>query len=82
MSRQGTPRPEPLLSLQWKGTDVCADLICACGYHGHYHGMFMYYVRCAGCGAVFECSPEIKLTRVEDDPNRSAVLDAEPDEGI
>ena len=30
--------------IQWKGTDVCIDLHCECGSHGHVDGDFVYYV--------------------------------------
>lgn len=39
--------------LQWKGTDVCMDVECECGWNGHVDGYFAYAWRCGGCGAVW-----------------------------
>jgi hypothetical protein len=39
--------------VQWKGTNVCLDLHCVCGYHGHLDGDFAYYLRCGECGRVY-----------------------------
>ena len=48
--------------IQWKGTDVCLDVHCPrCGFHSHYDGYFAYYVRCAGCGAVWELGTSVTL---------------------
>jgi hypothetical protein len=49
------PTPEgPYAFIQWKGTDVCMDFHCPCGHMGHVDDDFAYYVRCQGCGAVYE----------------------------
>lgn len=32
--------------IQWKGTNVCIDLHCECGAHGHVDAEFLYFVRC------------------------------------
>lgn len=48
------PHPEPSVLIQWKGTEVCLDFYCHCGYKGHYDGGFAYGLRCGGCGAVWE----------------------------
>lgn len=37
---------KPHLWIQWKGTDVCCDIHCSCGYFGHYDGAFFYFFRC------------------------------------
>lgn len=44
------PKPRPSAFVQWKGTDICVDLHCECGYHGHFDGFFAYGLRCAECG--------------------------------
>jgi len=53
--------PEPHGWIQWKGTDVCIDLYCACGAHLHFDGYFMYYVQCPHCKQTYECDGHIKL---------------------
>lgn len=51
--------------IQWKGTDVCLDLHCPCGYHGHLDADFTYHVRCGGCGAIYEMGTQVIAKRVE-----------------
>lgn len=54
--------------IQWKGTDVCMDIHCQCGHHGHIDAEFAYFYRCSNCQKVFavgqtvrlyECTPEV-----------------------
>ena len=47
--------------IQWKGTDVCMDVHCACGHHSHFDADFCYYVKCPACGKIYECDSNIKL---------------------
>jgi hypothetical protein len=47
--------------IQWKGTDVCIDLHCVCGYQGHIDGDFFYYYECAACGAKYAVGQNVKL---------------------
>ena len=54
--------------IQYKGTDLCADLYCECGTQWHAHGMFVYAVRCPGCGRDYELSAHIKLIPMADPP--------------
>lgn len=53
--------------IQWKGTQVCIDLFCACGKQMHADAEFLYSFRCEACGrhyllgshvAVFEVPPD------------------------
>ncbi len=39
--------------IQWKGTNVCMDVHCRCGAHGHIDDSFTYFYRCVGCGETF-----------------------------
>lgn len=48
----GGPKPE--VFIQWKGTDVCLDFTCECGFTGHFDGYFAYVLRCRGCGKEWE----------------------------
>lgn len=47
----------PHVWIQWKGTDVCMDVYCECGTHGHIDGDFTYSVKCADCGRAYQVSP-------------------------
>lgn len=52
--------------IQWKGTDVCIDLHCECGTHGHYDGDFMYAVQCEDCGRKYAVGSNVKLIELTD----------------
>jgi len=52
--------------IQWKGTDVCMDFHCGCGEHNHYDGYFAYYVKCSGCGQVYQMDTKVKMKKVDD----------------
>ena len=47
--------------IQWKGTDVCIDLHCKCGYHGHFDGDFFYFYECQFCHAKYAVGQNVKL---------------------
>jgi flavoprotein len=47
--------------IQWKGTEVCIDLHCSCGHHGHVDADFFYAYRCAGCGKCYHVGSYVKL---------------------
>jgi hypothetical protein len=51
----------PHAFIQWKGTNVCADVYCACGNSAHFDVDFFYAVRCAACGAVYDVEPYVRL---------------------
>jgi hypothetical protein len=51
--------------IQWKGTDVCMDVYCKCGYSFHVDGYFSYSVKCPNCQSSYECDSHIKLTELE-----------------
>lgn len=52
---------KPYGSIQWKGTDACIDMHCACGFLGHVDGDFAYYYHCTSCGAKYALGSNIKL---------------------
>ena len=52
--------------LQWKGTDVCIDIRCPCGWHGHLDGDFLYHVECPECRTVYALNGHIELVKLED----------------
>lgn len=51
--------------IQWKGTDVCIDLHCACGSHGHCDGYGVYAVRCTDCGRKYVVGQNVKLIELD-----------------
>jgi len=59
--------------IQWKGTDVCMDFHCDCGHHNHYDDYFAYYVKCKGCGQVYQTGTSIKMTKVNDQKNYTPI---------
>ena len=54
-------KDKPHAWIQWKGTDVCADIHCSCGAHSHFDGDFMYFIRCPACRKVWEVGTHISL---------------------
>lgn len=64
--------------IQWKGTDVCMDVQCACGYHSHIDEEFVYHVQCPKCKRVYFCNGHIELIELEEppDPGTNAVFEA------
>lgn len=53
--------------IQWKGTDVCIDLRCECGYHGHYDGLSLYFYRCPACLAGYALGQIVAMIRLNED---------------
>ncbi|MDP9417763.1 MAG: hypothetical protein M3P48_08040 [Actinomycetota bacterium] len=47
--------------VQWKGTDVCMDFHCVCGWHAHIDDYFVYAVKCGGCGKEWEMPAYVGL---------------------
>ena len=47
--------------IQWKGTEVCIDLHCICGHHGHFDGDFFYYYQCPACDARYAVGMNVAL---------------------
>ena len=50
--------------IQWKGTNVCADVYCACGAHFHIDDEFAYHVKCPKCGRLYAMCANIRLMPV------------------
>ena len=70
------PRPEgPHAWIQWKGTDVCMDVHCACGEQVHLDGYFAYHIKCGACGQVYECDGHIKLHPLDFEPEGTKVCE-------
>ena len=60
--------------INWKGTDVCMDVVCKCGAIGHIDAEFTYNVKCGACGAVYECDPHVQLYELEKEPDNHVIL--------
>ena len=55
--------------IQWKGTDVCMDIRCACGEHTHIDTDFCYSIKCICCGRSYACMGHIELIELEQEPD-------------
>ena len=47
--------------VQWKGTNVCMDIHCGCGYHGHVDADFFYFYRCPKCSKLFAVGQVVNM---------------------
>jgi hypothetical protein len=47
--------------IQWKGTEVCMDVHCECGHHGHIDGAFAYFYRCPSCDRIWAVGASVRL---------------------
>lgn len=65
--KNGNQKGEANGWIQWKGTDVCVDLHCKCGYDGHYDGSFLYFFECPACHAKYAVGQNIKLIPLTDE---------------
>ncbi len=63
---------KPHAWLQWKGTEVCADIRCKCGHQSHFDGGFMYNVRCPECRTVYFVNGHVQL--IEIDPSTAECI--------
>lgn len=61
---------EPHGWIQWKGTNVCMDVHCACDAVTHVDATFCYYVKCSVCGRVYFCNGHIEFIELEEEPDR------------
>src|SRR5262249_53891442 len=52
---------KPHISIQWKGTDVCCDIRCACGVSSHYDGDFFYFFQCPHCERFWEVGTHVAI---------------------
>lgn len=60
--------------IQWKGTKVCMDLLCACGSHGHVDAEFCYFVKCTDCGRRYFVAQNVKLIELREDEEEQGRL--------
>ena len=50
--------------LQWKGTEAALDFTCDCGAVHRFDGMFLIFVRCPTCDAIYWLNPTIEAVRL------------------
>jgi len=67
----------PYAFIQWKGTNVCADVHCVCGNSAHFDVDFFYAVKCAACGAVYDVEPFVRLVPGNGDAATEHVMEDE-----
>lgn len=70
--------------IQWKGTNVCVDLYCSCGHHGHVDADFFYHYECPKCHAKYAVGQNIALIpltpeQAENHKDRFVTCDLEED---
>lgn len=51
--------------IQYKGTDLCADIYCECGKHLHVDAFHVYAVQCRDCKAIYEMPQMVTAVKVE-----------------
>lgn len=66
--------------IQWKGSEICMDVHCACGFFGHFDGYDAYHIKCPKCSQVYECDGHITLHPIDFQPERTKLLEKEDDE--
>lgn len=64
MVKQEEPQG-PYVFIQWKGTNVCADIHCSCGSQFHIDGDFMYAIECVDCSRKYEIGWYVKMYPVD-----------------
>ena len=52
------------IHIQWKGTDLCADVHCACGEMSHVDAESCYIIQCGYCKRYWSLSTEVILNEV------------------
>lgn len=68
----------PSTSIQWKGTDVCMDWHCTCGYHNHIDTDFLYFVKCYSCKLVFEVGTRVAMRLTTDKDSVERAKESDP----
>lgn len=66
--------------VQWKGTKVCMDVHCKCGYSSHLDAEFAYTVKCPKCGTSYMCNGHIELIELQEEPENVLVAEGNDDE--
>lgn len=72
----------PHIWIQWKGTDVCCDIHCACGAHCHFDGDFLYFFQCPHCHRYWEVGTHVAIYEVPKERATSCCQDVDPDDEL
>lgn len=63
--RQTFPKEDqPHGWIQWKGTNVCMDVHCKCGFMGHIDAEFAYNIQCPECNAVYMVNGHVEFVEL------------------
>lgn len=56
--------------LQWKNTQICLDFYCPCGCEPHGDGWGPSFIKCPGCGSVYELGTQVIVRKLpaEEEP--------------
>ena len=56
----------PHIWIQWKGTDVCADVRCTCGNDEDHHvdQSFFYEWKCPSCGKMWAIGCHVQMREI------------------
>lgn len=52
---------KPHAWIQYKWTDLCADIRCSCGVLTHVDADFAYQVKCGACGKLWALSMTVEM---------------------
>lgn len=58
---------KPHASIQWKGTNVCADVRCPCGSNCHVDAEFFFNYECPDCHKRYAVGTYVKLIELTAD---------------
>ncbi len=61
--------------IQWKGTQVCMDVYCSCGWVSRVDDGFAYYFRCPNCSKLWSIGASLRLHELT--PEEVAIVEAE-----
>jgi hypothetical protein len=59
--------------IQWKGTKVCMDVRCKCGWGGHVDAEFFYFMRCPACKQLFAVGQNVKLIALNEEQTKKVI---------
>lgn len=59
--------------IQWKGTDVCMDVHCKCGYISHVDADFTYVIQCPKCLQKYFVNGHVQFIPIVETDNMNCV---------
>lgn len=70
---QDSPRGDAHGWIQWKGTQVCMDIHCKCGRHGHMDSdIGFYFYECPVCHRKYAVGQVVKLIELTEEQSAHA----------